>query len=69
VRKDEARLIDREEDDTLVNEGFWRSLSLGSENGQNKAPKLNSPSLPLPTSPALTNPHPTPQELSLGALF
>ena len=30
--------------DTLVKWRFWRSLSLGSENGQNKAAKLNSPS-------------------------
>ena len=27
---------------TLVKGWFWRSLSLGSENGQNKAPKLNA---------------------------
>ena len=47
--------------DTLVRWGFWRTLSMGSENGENKPPKLNSPSPPpLP---------PSPQELSLGDLF
>jgi len=42
---------------TLEECRFWRSLSLGSESGQNKAPKLNSPH---PTPP---QPHPPGVEL------